>query len=103
MGILSPWSSRSGKCLCDVEELSTMQHTWGESLEEAADEAGRLGNLGEVLELQHVMDGAICSLPEKERVVVRWFYGLDGRPHTQGEVPSPPHILRMTLIDPAIC
>ena len=80
---------KSGKCWCAVEELSILQVTWGETLEEAADEPGRLADMGQGLELQRVMDVAITSLPEKEQVVVRCFYGLDGRPHTQGEVPLP--------------
>ncbi|CAL8464085.1 g3620 [Coccomyxa elongata] len=61
-------------------------NTWGETLEEAADEAGRSGNMGQGLELQRLMDVAISSLPEKERIVLRCFYGLDGRPHTRQEI-----------------
>lgn len=68
-----------------------MQSTWGETLEEAADEAGRSGSMGQGLELQRLMDVAISSLPEKERVVLRCFYGLDGRPHTRQEVTSASH------------
>lgn len=84
-------SSNSGKCWCDVIELSILQDTWEETLEEAADEAGRSGNMGQGLELQRLMDAAISSLPEKEQVVVRCYYGLDGRPHSQEEVSFPPH------------
>ncbi|BDA49211.1 probable RNA polymerase sigma factor SigA at C-terminar half [Coccomyxa sp. Obi] len=61
-------------------------NTWGDTLEEQVEEAGRPGNLGQGLELQRLMDLAISCLPEKEQVVVRCFYGLDGRPHSQREI-----------------
>jgi DNA-directed RNA polymerase sigma subunit (sigma70/sigma32) len=60
--------------------------TWGETLEGSEEEHAHSERAAGLVELQRLMDTVVGTLPDKERSVVRFFYGLDGRPRTQKEV-----------------
>ena len=72
------WFLKYSPCLLQV--------TWGETLEGSEEEHAHSERAAGLLELQRLMDTVVGTLPDKERSVVRFFYGLDGRPRTQKEV-----------------